>query len=253
MRYTLENCANGAISALNAQKGGADRVELCAGMPEGGTTPSIGEVRTARKLLDKARLHVIVRPRGGDFLYNDIEKEMMLEDIREIKAAGADGVVLGMLSADGEIDIDAMRQMMKAAQGMSVTFHRAFDVCADPIEALETLIEMGCDRVLTSGQESTAVQGIPLLKRLVRQAERRIIVMPGCGITAENIAYIAQETGATEFHLSARSKYPGMMRFRHERVSMGGTYVADEYAHERTDILKLQAAREALQNMVHKE
>ena len=152
----FEVCANGVESCLAAQKGGADRVELCAGIPEGGTTPSYGEIKVARRLLTSTRLHVIIRPRGGDFLYSPLEVERMEEDIRICKQLGVDGVVIGCLNADGTLDMDANRRLVEAAEGMSVTFHRAFDRCNNPHEALCQLIKLGIDRVLTSGQQPTA-------------------------------------------------------------------------------------------------
>ena len=151
MNYAFEICANSAESCVAAQEGGANRVELCAAIPEGGTTPSYGEIRMARKLID-IRLHVIIRPRGGDFLYSPVEIETMEEDIRMARQAGADGVVFGCLTPEGELDMPAMERLMKAAEGMAVTFHRAFDYVKDPKQVLETLIQLGVDRVLTSGQ-----------------------------------------------------------------------------------------------------
>ena len=180
--FRFEVCANGVESCLAAQAGGADRVELCAGIPEGGTTPSYGEIKTARKLLTKTRLHVIIRPRGGDFLYSELEVERMIEDIRICKALGADGVVFGCLQSDGTLDVRQNRRLLEEASGMSVTFHRAFDRCANPQESLEQLIDMGFDRVLTSGQQPTAYEGIPLLKELQQQSAGRIIVLAGCGV-----------------------------------------------------------------------
>ena len=175
--YQFEVCANSVESCLAAQTGGANRVELCAGIPEGGTTPSYGEIAMARKVLNTARLHVIIRPRGGDFLYSPLETKIMLEDIEIARHLGVDGVVFGCLTANGDIDTVAMKELMEASHGLSVTFHRAFDVCRNPDEALEQIIELGCERILTSGQQPTAEQGIPLLKKLHRQAAGRI--MPG--------------------------------------------------------------------------
>lgn len=233
-KYTFEVCANSVASCVEAQRGGADRVELCAAIPEGGTTPSYGEIVMARRGID-IRLHVIIRPRGGDFLYTSTELETMLLDIDMARQAGADGVVFGCLTPGGTVDMSAMKRLIEAAKGLSVTFHRAFDMCADPVEALEQLISLGCDRVLTSGAEATAQLGVPLLKKLVIQAAGRIIIMPGCGVNESNIAAIAAETGATEFHMSARSTSPSGMVFRNGRISMGGTVTIDEYAHQLTD------------------
>lgn len=234
--YKFENCANSVESCLEAQRAGIDRVELCAGIPEGGTTPSYGDILVARKLLTTTKLHVIIRPRGGDFLYSDVEKEIMLEDVRMSRRLGVDGVVFGALTAEGDVDMEFMRQLMKEAEGMSVTFHRAFDVCRDPFIALEQIIELGCHRILTSGQMPKAEEGVELLRELVERASERIIIMPGCGVNASNIAHIAEATGAREFHFSGRSKRESGMLFRKSRVSMGGAVVIDEYSRDVTDV-----------------
>lgn len=228
--YQFEVCANSVESCLAAQAGGADRVELCAGIPEGGTTPSYGDIATARELLTHTRLHVIIRPRGGDFLYTPLEQRIMLKDIENARRLGADGVVFGCLTPEGDIDIALMKQLLEAAQGMSVTFHRAFDVCRQPKQALETLIQLGFHRILTSGAQPTAEQGIPLLKELQAQASGRIILLAGCGVNENNIARIASETGIREFHFSAREQLSSGMQFRNEAVSMGGTVCIDEYS-----------------------
>ncbi len=242
IKSILEICANSVESAVNAQKAGASRVELCAGMPEGGTTPSFGTILAARRLLDATRLHVLIRPRGGDFLYTRLEQEIMLHDIKMARQLGADGVVFGCLTAEGYVDIPLMTKLLNATDGMSVTFHRAFDVCRKPKEALEQLIDLGISRVLTSGQEPTAEKGIPLLKELVTRAKGRIVIMPGCGVGAFNIRRIAEETGAHEFHLSGRSPVEGGMIYRTTKVSMGGPVVIEDYRREVTDFRKVQAA-----------
>lgn len=234
--YKFENCANSVESCLEAQRAGIDRVELCAGIPEGGTTPSYGDILVARKRLTTTKLHVIIRPRGGDFLYSDVEKEIMLEDVRMSRRLGVDGVVFGALTAEGDVDMEFMRQLMKEAGGMSVTFHRAFDVCRDPFIALEQIIELGCHRILTSGQMPKAEEGVELLRELVERASERIIIMPGCGVNASNIAHIAEATGTREFHFSGRSKRESGMLFRKLRVSMGGAVVIDEYSRDVTDV-----------------
>lgn len=227
--YQFEVCANSVESCLAAQSGGANRVELCAGIPEGGTTPSYGDIIVAREVLRKAKLHVIIRPRGGDFLYSPIEQRIMLKDIEIARQLDADGVVLGCLTAEGDVDIPLMKQLMEVAQGMSVTFHRAFDVCRNPQKALEDIIGLGCDRILTSGQMPTADQGIPLLKELQQQAAGRIILLAGCGVNETNIAHISHETGIHEFHFSARENIKSGMLYHNKAVSMGGTVHIDEY------------------------
>lgn len=229
-KYQFEVCANSVESCLAAQAGGADRVELCAGIPEGGTTPSYGDMAVAREVLQQTKLHVIIRPRGGDFLYSPIEQRIMLQDIETARKLGADGVVFGCLTAEGDIDLPLMKRLMEASQGMSVTFHRAFDVCRNPQKALEQIIGLGCNRILTSGQQPTAEQGIPLLKELQQQAARRIILLAGCGVNEGNIARIAAETSISEFHFSARESVASQMIHHNECVSMGGTVQIDEYS-----------------------
>lgn len=227
--YQFEICTNSVESCIAAQDGGANRVELCAGIPEGGTTPSYGEIAVAREVLTKTKLHVIIRPRGGDFLYSEIEIKTMLKDIEVARQLGADGVVFGCLTADGEIDSRAMQQLIAASNGLSVTFHRAFDVCRDAQQALEQLIDLGCHRILTSGQQPSAEAGIPLLKALQEQAAGRVILLAGCGINEENIARIASETGIEEFHFSARQAVISDMKYKNESVSMGGMVQLNEY------------------------
>lgn len=246
MNYKLEICANSVASCLEAQKGGAHRVELCASIPEGGTTPSYATIALVRELLN-IKLHVIIRPRGGDFLYSPLEHKIMLNDIEAAKKLHADGVVIGCLTPQGDIDMQRNRELIDAAEGMSVTFHRAFDMCRNPFESLENIISLGCDRILTSGQQPKAEQGIPLIKQLVRQAGERIIIMPGSGINEYNIAKIARETGAKEFHLSVREKVESNMIYRNPSLSMGSTTSAiDEYAQEITSALRVEKALKSL-------
>lgn len=240
MKYKVEICANSVASCLQAQKGGAHRVELCAGIPEGGTTPSYGEIAIARKLLN-IELNIIIRPRGGDFLYSDVEHQTMVHDIKIAKKLGVDGIVIGCLNADGTIDMVRNRELIDAAQGMSVTFHRAFDMCKDPFESLEQIVALGCDRLLTSGQQPTAIEGISLLSKLVVKANERIIIMPGSGVNENNIATIAKETKAREFHFSAREPINSKMEYRNPNLKMGGTVVSiDEYVQNITDSEKVQ-------------
>lgn len=243
----IEICANSPESAFFAQQGGAYRVELCAGIPEGGTTPSYGAILLARRALS-IKLHVIIRPRGGDFLYSEEEQEIMLQDIAMAKSLGVDGVVFGMLTPEGEIDMDVMRRFMQASEGLSVTFHRAFDMCVDPFKALEEIIDLGCDRILTSGQQPNALQGVGLLAQLNKQANGRIIIMPGCGVNAGNIFEIAQQTDCHEFHFSGRSTVESGMVYRNSVVSMGGPVQIEEYSRDVTDPEKVQAALNALRN-----
>lgn len=244
----IEVCANSAASCVAAEQGGAVRVELCAGIPEGGTTPSYGEMVTSRRAIG-IQLNVIIRPRGGDFLYTPAEVQTMLLDIEAAKAAGADGVVFGCLGADGTVDVETNARLKQAAGGLSTTFHRAFDVCRDPFEALEEIIALGFDRILTSGQEATAPAGSALIAELVRRAQGRIIIMPGCGVNETNVAGLARDTGATEFHMSARRRVEGGMVYRNERVSMGGTVTVEEFARDVTDPERVARSIEALRHV----
>lgn len=244
--FQFEICTNSVESCIAAQEGGANRVELCAGIPEGGTTPSYGEIATAREVLTRTKLHVIIRPRGGDFLYSPIEISTMLKDIEIARQLGADGVVFGCLTANGEVDMTVMQELMAASKGLSVTFHRAFDVCRDPRKALEQIVELGCDRILTSGQQANAEAGIPLLKELQQQAAGRIILLAGCGVNESNIRRIAEETGIGEFHFSARESIKSGMEYKNEEVSMGGTVHINEYERNVTTAERVKNTIDAL-------
>ncbi|HEY4334270.1 MAG TPA: copper homeostasis protein CutC [Puia sp.] len=203
MGFQLEICSFNLASAILAQGAGADRIELCASPAEGGVTPSPGVIRGAREQL-RIALYPIIRPRGGDFLYSDEEFRIMLRDVEFCKQAGCNGVVIGMLNADGTIDQSRCARLVEAAYPLGVTFHRAFDWAANPFEAMETIIQLGCERILTSGQRPTAEEGVGLIDQLVRQADDRIVIMPGSGVRSENIVSLAEKTGASEFHTSAR-------------------------------------------------
>lgn len=233
-KYTIEVCTYSAESVAKAAEGGANRCELCSAIPEGGCTPSAGEIWKARQI-PGIKLMVMIRPRGGDFLYTDDEIDIMIKDIDNAKNLGADGVVFGCLTADGDIDVFKMKKLMEHCTGLDVTCHRAFDMCRDPFKALEDLISVGVNRVLTSGLKSKAVEGIPMLKKLVDQSHGRIIIMPGCGINKTNIVQIAKETGAKEIHFSAKGLIPSLMDYRNNDVSMNGpenSVFIDEYSND---------------------
>ena len=212
MDHRLEICAFNLSSALIAQRAGADRIELCAGPEEGGVTPSAGLIRTARESLQIA-LYPIIRPREGDFLYSEEEFRIMLRDIDYCKQLGCNGVVIGLLQADGSVDQRRTARLVEAAYPLGVTFHRAFDRAANPFEALEDIIRTGCERILTSGQRPVAMEGASLLNELVREADDRIVIMPGSGVRSANIAELAEKTGAVEFHTSARVMQASGMDF----------------------------------------
>ncbi len=215
---TIEVCSCSVDAVLEAAAGGAARVELCADLGCGGITPSAGMVRRARAACGRncVQLHVLIRPREGDFVYDRDELQTMVEDVRFCAEAGVDGVVFGALDERGGIDVDACRCLAQAAGSMSKTFHRAFDVCAAPSAALEQIISLGFERILTSGAQADALSGAGLIAELVRQAAGRIIIMPGAGINPSNIALLQRLTGACEFHSSARAPYA---RHRTERGS----------------------------------
>ncbi|MCQ4630735.1 copper homeostasis protein CutC [Shinella sp. CPCC 100929] len=230
----IELCVEGIDGFLAAQDAGADRVELCASLVEGGLTPSLATIRATVKAA-KIPVHVIIRPRGGDFLYSETEFETMVEDIKALREEGVAGVVIGCLTPDGRIDEARTKTLVEAARPMSVTCHRAFDMTADAGEALEALIRCGVNRVLTSGQRDTALEGIAILKSAHEQAGGRIVVM-GCGaLDAENIQKVRDETGLTELHFAALTTVPSGMTFRNPHVGMGGTEKDREYELTLTD------------------
>ena len=230
----LEVCVHSVESAIAAEKGGAKRVELCDNIPEGGTTPSHAAIVLARKHLS-IDLNVIIRPRGGDFLYTSLELKIMKQDIIAAKNLGADGVVFGVLTREGNIDKTACRQLLEVAYPMRTTFHRAFDMVADPYVSLEDIISLGFDNLLTSGLQSKAYDGIPLIKKLVEQAKERITIMPGSGINENNIKEIATKTKAKAFHVSVRKKTASHMVFRNNTIRMGGIEDISEYENSITD------------------
>ncbi|MFT3679640.1 MAG: copper homeostasis protein CutC [Ferruginibacter sp.] len=203
--FNIESCSI-------AQSAGAARIELCDNAAEGGTTPSYGYIKKAREIL-YTELFPIIRPRGGDFLYSDEEFEMMKTDVLLCKQLGCDGIVTGMLQRDGSIDKIRCSKLISLAYPMGVTFHRAFDRCNDPFKSLEDIIDTGCERILTSGQQPAAVQGAGLIQQLAEQADGRIIIMPGSGINSSNIKEIAIRTGATEFHASVKTIAASRMQY----------------------------------------
>ena len=248
MDFKLEICIDCIQSALNAQYAGATRVELCDNLSEGGTTPGFGTIVSVRNNIDIG-VNVLIRPRAGDFLYTDAEFDIMQKDIESCKQSGADGVVIGILRPDGTIDVERTAELVRLARPMSVTFHRAFDMCINPLLALEDIITSGADRLLTSGQKNSAEEGSPLLRDLVHQAGKRIVVMPGSGISESNILSIASTTGATEFHLSARKIIESLMAFRKEGVSMGNLPGYNEFAWKVADPEKIRNIVRILRNL----
>jgi len=209
----LEICAGSLTSAFNARAGGAHRIELCDNLNEGGTTPSAGIIKQAVQRLN-IPVFVLIRPRGGDFLYSNEEFSAMKEDVVFCKEHGAKGVVLGILNTDGSVDMHRMRELVALARPMEVTFHRAFDMVENPFKALEDIISLGIERILTSGQAENAILGAGLIQQLNNRANNRIIIMPGSGINENNIEHLIAMTGAVEFHASLRSREDSGMSFK---------------------------------------
>jgi copper homeostasis protein len=242
----LEICVDSVESAAAAEAGGAQRVELCSALSEGGVTPSLGLIRSVRSRIDIG-VHVMIRPRAGDFLYSEDDLAVMREDIALAAQYGADGVALGVLTAEGEVDVERTRELVELARPMEVTFHRAIDMARDIESALEDVIRTGADRVLTSGGEITAMQGRHRIGKLVRSSAGRIGVMAAGGIRAENVREIAKATCAVEFHAALRR--PVLSRIRHQKRKVHlGNPGADDYAHSvvrAADVRRLQDALDA--------
>ena len=217
MQYKLELIGFNIESCILAQAAGADRIELCDGPAEGGTTPSYGFIKAAREKL-QIKLYPIIRPRGGDFLYSAHEFEIMKNDIKLCKKFNCDGVVIGILNTDGTVDKDRCKQLVDLAYPLGVTFHRAFDRTAEPFKAMEDIIDIGFERILTSGQKSNAHDATDLISQLIEKAEDRIIIMPGSGIRSDNIIDIATKTKAVEFHTSARIMVDSKMEFMQDSL-----------------------------------
>ena len=241
----LEICIDGVASARAAAAGGADRVELCANLPEGGTTPSAGMIREVRAAF-RGGLMVIIRPRGYDFLYSGEEMAVMLHDIRLAQELGADGVVIGCLTAEGRVDRERCARLLEAAGKSDVTFHRAFDMTRDLPEALEDIASLGIRRVLTSGGAPDVPSGRSVIQDLVRRAGDRVSIMPGGGVTESNLGDIVRGTGVREIHLSARGDVRSGMKFRNERCSMGTFSNGREYQWREASGAKVRVAKDAL-------
>lgn len=236
MGLTYEVCVDSVGGAVAAEQAGAQRVELCSALFEGGLTPSLGTVERALARAPGVRVHPIVRPRSGDFVYDADEVAVMERDIGLFRAAGVPGVVVGALTPAGEVDVATLERLIAAADGGSVTFHRAFDLAADPFAALDALVSCGVDRVLTSGQEGSALEGAPLIAGLVAAAGGRIAVMAGAGITARNVARIVRQTGVLEVHFSAGEFVDSSMTYRNPRPFLGGRVGPPEYGRKVTTV-----------------
>lgn len=240
----IEVCIDNIESVHIAQNAGADRLELCACLSVGGVTPSYSLIKSA---VDFANIpcYVMIRPRAGDFLFSTQEVNMMLDDIHLAKQLGAQGIVIGALTKHADIDLSVCETLIQAAEGLGVTFHRAFDLCRDPVTSLEQLIQLGCERVLTSGQKASAVEGQPLIKQLVSQASNRIRIMAGAGINAQNAALLVKNTGITELHLSGKGYRLSEMPY-HENAVMGENSEDDQKIWQ-TDFATIRAVKTSVE------
>ena len=236
----VEVCVDSIDGAVTAEAGGAQRVELCAALREGGLTPSAGTIAVTRRRLT-VDVHVMIRPRGGDFLYSEAEFASMRRDVEMAKHLDVNGVVFGLLTPDGSVDMEQTEQLTEQARPMSVTFHRAFDMARDPTRSLETLIELGIDRVLTSGQEAVASEGSDLLRELVAQAGDRIVVIPGGGIAEQSLPRILNTTGAREIHVTGTKGVESGMTYRNPRCFMGIEPGLSEFSTTMTDVNRIRA------------
>ena len=239
MKKKLEICCYSVESAVIAEEYGADRIELCDNYSEGGTTPSYAAIQHALQII-KIPIHIIVRPRGGDFLYSQMEYEIIKTDILRIKKLNANGIVIGFLKSNGEIDIERTKAIVDMAKPMEVTFHRAFDMCKDPLSALEHLKEIGITRILTSGAKNTAIEGADLISELVLKADNKIIIIPGSGVHEKNLNELILKTKAIEFHSSAKTFEKSKMQYFNHDINMGGTDNLDEFKKVTIDIERIK-------------
>jgi len=236
----LEVCSGSLASALAAQAGGAYRVELCDNLYEGGTTPSFGMIEAAREML-QIRLHVIIRPRGGDFLYSELEFDIIKRDVIRCKELGVDGIVIGFLTPDGRIDVRRTQEIVTLAAPLSVTFHRAFDMTRDPFQALDDLKQTGIRRILTSGQKNSAIDAVPLIRELISLAGESLIIMPGAGLDENNIGVFSKLVKAREYHATLRHEVESGMDFRRPDVYMGGLSQIPEFTIKQTEEGRVRA------------
>ena len=240
--YEIEICLGSVQSCIEAEKGGADRVELCDNLFEGGTTPSFGAIKSARQNID-IELAVMIRPRGGDFLYTDLEVKIMEQDIEMAIDLGADTIVFGLLNSDGSIDVDNTKKLIDKVNGRTkITFHRAFDVSNDLFQSLDTLKSLGAvDRILTSGGEPSVLEGLDVLQKLVAQAGDSIAIMAGCGINQRNFEKIRSFIEAPAYHMTASSSIESKMVFRNDRYYMGSALYPPEFSLNQVDPEKVKS------------
>lgn len=245
--FILEACVDSVESALAAARGGASRLELCGSLIIGGTTPNPWLFQEIRKHTD-IRIHALIRPRFGDFCYSDEEFILIREGVKAFRELNAEGVVIGCLNPDGTMNMEQMNILMEEAEGMSVTLHRAFDVCADPYETMEQAISLGIDTILTSGQKNVCTLGTGLLKELIEKSAGRITIQVGSGVNADVIRQVYPKTGARAFHMSGKKTLDSAMVYRKEGVNMGLPSLS-EFEVWRTDEAEIRRAREVLDQL----
>ena len=252
----LEICVDSLDSAIVAEQGGAQRIELCSSLVEGGLTPSLGLIRAVCACLTIG-VHVMIRPRAGDFLYSEDEFNIMKDDIALAAQSGADGIVLGLLTAESEVDIARTRELVELARPMEVTFHRAIDLTRDYVSALRDVIETGANRILTSGAEPSAVQGRHNIRSIVNAAAGAITIMAGAGVRANNVDQIIRETGVRDLHASLRRAVPSPMRYHRRKVHLGAPGLNEEVRHvllpEDVRALRQAIDRSVQQNLVEEQ
>lgn len=247
MGYTLECCVDSVESAIAAKKGGADRLELCSALVIGGLSPSQALYRKIREQAD-IPIRVLLRPRFGDFCYTDYEHEILKEEVRSFRKLGADGIVIGTMKPDGTLNLEQMKELMEEAQGMTVTLHRAFDMCQDPFQTLEEAKRLGIHTILTSGQKNVCTEGMDLLKELVEQAQGKTEILVGGGVDASVLPVLAEKTKAKAFHMSGKVSIESEMQYRKQDVSMGAASVS-EYEIWRTSEKRIREARRVLDHL----
>ncbi len=245
--YILECCVDSVESALEAQKGGANRVELCSALVIGGLSPSVALFEKVREVLN-IKIHVLLRPRFGDFCYTDYEHEIIKDEVKKFRELGADGVVIGALKQDGSLNMEQMKELVEEAGDMSITLHRAFDMCKDPMKTLYDVKELGIHTILTSGQKNSCINGTDLLAELVKEAGKEVDILIGGGVDASVIETLYNETGATSYHMSGKITLDSQMEYRKEDVNMGVASMS-EYEIWRTSAERVAAAKEILEKI----
>ncbi|WP_113671125.1 copper homeostasis protein CutC [Vallitalea guaymasensis] len=246
--YILEGCVDSVESAIEAEKGGANRLELCSNLIIGGTTPSINLFNMVREHTN-IKINLLIRPRFGDFCYSDKEFEVIKREVKMFQEAGADGVVIGVLNPDGTLDIGRMNELIHIAEGMHITLHRAFDMCKNPLETLKQAKQLGINTILTSGQKNSCYDGKELIRELVNKSKGKVDILIGGGVKAEIIEEMYKFTGATSYHMSGKEVINSSMEYRKEEVSMGIASLS-EYSIWQTSSIKISQVKNILKKLI---